>query len=284
MDYQLHPLCSLFPPMSGWEFDSLKSDIAANGLRQPITVHRCLILDGGNRYRACLELGIKPTFAEFAHAEREMLAFVLSSNLHRRHLTTGQHAAIVASAQNWGHAQTVGKPSKSGSTTGLETVANRAAASGASDKTQRMADKVARDAPDLAWKVAHGEISLAKAHQQIATPLAPALRSRTAPTNAAPTATLREAAPTQKIEELQDELDETREVIDALKRRNDELEAENKTLLLAADSKVLDRLQELQGYIKAVESQRNDWQNQCSEMKKQVKRLQRDLDKAKVNV
>ena len=34
------------------------------------------------------------------------------------------------------------------------------AQSGASDKTQRMADKVAKTDPELAKKVAHGEISL----------------------------------------------------------------------------------------------------------------------------
>lgn len=82
-----------------------------------------------------------------------------SANLHRRHMSPGQQAAIVASAQDWAKAQTVGKP-KSGNATGLDTVASRAARSGASDKTQRMADKVAKEAPDLAKKVAHGEVSL----------------------------------------------------------------------------------------------------------------------------
>ena len=54
-------------------------------------------------------------------------------------------AAIVASCADWSSAQTVGKP-KSGNVTGLQTVADRAAQSGVSDKTQRMADKVAKAA------------------------------------------------------------------------------------------------------------------------------------------
>lgn len=60
------------------------------------------------------------------------------------------HAAIVASAQDWGRAQMAGKP-KSGNVTGLDTVASRQAQSGASDKTQRMADKVAKEA--LCWMI-----------------------------------------------------------------------------------------------------------------------------------
>lgn len=102
--------------MSGNEFESLKSDIAANGLNLPIVVHGGMILDGGNRYRACLDLGIEPLTTPFDGSS--VVAFVLSANLHRRHLSSGQQAAIVASAQDWATAQTVGKP-KSGNVTGF---------------------------------------------------------------------------------------------------------------------------------------------------------------------
>ena len=82
--------------------------------------------------------------------------------LHRRHMTAGQQAAIVASAQDWAKAQTHGGNRKSvtnqdvnqGATLHLETVDGRAAESGASIRTQKMADKVAKEAPELAVKVA----------------------------------------------------------------------------------------------------------------------------------
>src|SRR5574343_185426 len=153
---ELHPLCTLFPRVQGAEFDALVADIKTNGLRQPITLHNGMILDGGNRYAACVAAGMEPEFAEFEG--ENIVAFVLSANLHRRHLSPGQQAAIVASAQDWAKAQTVGKP-KSGNATGLATVAERAAQSGASDKTQRMADKVAKADPDLAKKLAHVDSS-----------------------------------------------------------------------------------------------------------------------------
>lgn len=72
---------------------------------------------------------------------------MLSANLHRRHLSAGQQAAIVASAQDWAKAQKQGgtganqHKEQTGNVAGLQTVAQRAAESGASERTQRMADK-----------------------------------------------------------------------------------------------------------------------------------------------
>ncbi len=61
------------------------------------------------------------------------------------------HAAIVASAQDWSKAQSRGgngnnqhKKEETGNVAALQTVAGRAAQSGASERTQRMADKVAK--------------------------------------------------------------------------------------------------------------------------------------------
>ncbi|RQS63853.1 ParB N-terminal domain-containing protein [Burkholderia sp. Bp8984] len=164
---QLHPLCTLFPRIDGVEFEALKVDIQANGLREPIVIHDGMILDGGNRYRACLEAGVDPMTVQFDGCDP--LAFVLSRNLHRRHLTPGQQAAIVAAATDWLEAQTHGGDRKSdqAATLPLDTVADRAAQSGASDRTQRMADKVAKADPELAKRVARGEISLPKAVRQV---------------------------------------------------------------------------------------------------------------------
>ena len=69
----------------------------------------------------------------------------------------GQMAIIVASAQNWEKAQPAHRPEKAGQVAGLPTVADRAALSGARERTQQSADKFARADPDLALKVAHGE-------------------------------------------------------------------------------------------------------------------------------
>lgn len=157
VSYELHPLCTLFPRMAGKEFDALVADIKTHGQREPIITHDGMILDGGNRYRACVEAGVQPQFMRFGG--QNIVSYVLSANLHRRHMTSGQMAAIVSSAQDWAEAQTVGKP-KSGTNAGLDTIASRSAVSGASDRTQRKADKVAKASPELSKDVAHGSISL----------------------------------------------------------------------------------------------------------------------------
>lgn len=177
---KLHPLCELFPRMDGADFEALKADIRANGLHQPIVLYEGEILDGGNRYLACVELGVTPAAIEYAGTDP--LGFVFSANARRRHLTPGQQAAIVASAQNWELAQARGGDgsnqhkskgatlpfcSNQAATLPLETIADRAAQSGASERTQKMADKVARADPELSRQVAHGEISLPKALRQV---------------------------------------------------------------------------------------------------------------------
>lgn len=167
MSYELHPLCTLFPRVVGAEFDALVADVKANGLRQPIVLHDGMILDGGNRYRACVEAGVEPGFIDFDG--ESLVAFVLSANLHRRHLSPGQQAAIVASAQDWAKANSRGGDRKSdqSATLHFDSAEKRAAESGASLRTQKMADKVAKADPELAKKVAHGEVSLPKAAAKV---------------------------------------------------------------------------------------------------------------------
>ena len=162
---ELHPLCTLFPRMAGAEFDALRDDIKANGLRSPIVLHDGMILDGGNRYRACVEAGVTPAFVIFDGGN--LVAFVLSANMHRRHMTPGQQAAIVASAQDWGKAQASGRPQKECNVAPFSTAQSRSVEAGVSVRTQKMADKVARADPLLAVRVAHGEVSLPAAYAAV---------------------------------------------------------------------------------------------------------------------
>jgi hypothetical protein len=165
---ELHPLCTLFPRLDGTEFEALKADIVINGQHQPITVYEGQILDGGNRYRACIEAGIEPALEEFAG--NDPASFVLSANMHRRHLAQGQMAAIVAGAQDWSRAQRAGGDRRSDHSATLhnDSAADRAAKSGASLRTQQMADKVTKADPELAKRVRMGEISLPKALDELA--------------------------------------------------------------------------------------------------------------------
>lgn len=162
-ELNLHPLCVFFPRIVGVEFDALVADIKANGLREPIVLYEGQVLDGGNRYRACLEAGREPHFVGFQGGD--IAAFVLSANLHRRHLAQGQAAAIIAQITNWAEANTRGgrRSTDEVPEIPLKTVADRAKASGTSERTQRTADKIAKADPELVAAVAQGEIPLSAA-------------------------------------------------------------------------------------------------------------------------
>jgi ParB-like chromosome segregation protein Spo0J len=99
--YDFHPLADLFPLMEGTELDALAADIKANGLHKCIALYKGKIIDGRNRYRALQRLGFEPDESYFLEAHRagsqsalrdddEARAYVISKNIHRRHLTPEQ--------------------------------------------------------------------------------------------------------------------------------------------------------------------------------------------------
>lgn len=100
MALTFHPLAELFPLLEGAEFDDLVADIAKHGVREPVMIHEGQILDGRNRFLACQELGISCPTRQFEGKESELLDFVLSQNLYRRHLNESQRAMAAAESAN----------------------------------------------------------------------------------------------------------------------------------------------------------------------------------------
>ena len=95
---KFHEIADLFPLIEGDEFQLLCGDIKKAGLNHPVILLDDIILDGRNRYRACVEVGIEPRYEKFEG--EDPLAFVLSENLHRRHLTISQRAALATEVAN----------------------------------------------------------------------------------------------------------------------------------------------------------------------------------------
>ncbi len=82
---EFHPIASIFPLMEGREYEELVESILKNGLREPIWMHEGKIIDGRNRYRACMECGVLPRFRQW-DGNGSLTAFVVDLNLHRRQL------------------------------------------------------------------------------------------------------------------------------------------------------------------------------------------------------
>jgi hypothetical protein len=98
-EYSFHAYTNLFPRLDKKSFEKLKDDIqASGGNHTPIMVYQNEVIDGRERYDACKALNIFPTCADLEEPEEgkgvDLMAYVISANLHRRHLTTSQRAII----------------------------------------------------------------------------------------------------------------------------------------------------------------------------------------------
>lgn len=193
-----HPAAEAFPMMEDGRYGELLSDIRENGQREPITVCDGMILDGRNRYRACLEAGVDPVTRDFAG---DPWAFAWSLNGARRDLEDVRRALIklecdkgsakwatrLAKIADEGNAKRsaaarkqprdgLGKmkpkpvadhndqrPANGGRAVAREA---RAAEAHVSSSTMARAEFIAKR-PDIAKKVIHGEIRPSEAIRQI---------------------------------------------------------------------------------------------------------------------
>ena len=101
-ELQFHPLADLVPTMTGGEqLYDLVADIRKHGLRHPIVLYEGKILDGRHRYTACLTAEVKPRTVDgdkYLGIENhaDAVAYVISANIHRRHLTPEQKRDLIA--------------------------------------------------------------------------------------------------------------------------------------------------------------------------------------------
>jgi hypothetical protein len=95
-EFEHHSIANIWPLMEDNEFDALKEDINKTGkLLYPIVLFENKILDGRNRYNACRDVAVKPDFVELP-AGTDPIAYVLSANEQRRHMSQSQRALVAA--------------------------------------------------------------------------------------------------------------------------------------------------------------------------------------------
>lgn len=172
----IHPAAELFPLIQGDDFEELVADVAANGLLEPIWLTSDgALLDGRNRVRACHRTGTQVSTRTYEGSDP--VGFVVSLNLKRRHLTTGQKAMLALEVEE------LISPGRGARTDlrGDELVADlpqvsererksrerAAAVVGTSGRAVSQAKRVREAAPELAEQVAAGTLALDRAEKEV---------------------------------------------------------------------------------------------------------------------
>lgn len=93
-NHQTHPAADAFPLMDDESLHGLAASIKANGQWLPIVLLDGMVLDGRNRYLACIMAGVEPRFTDYkGPTDKDSVAgYVAIMNLDRRDLTPGGRA------------------------------------------------------------------------------------------------------------------------------------------------------------------------------------------------
>lgn len=156
----VHPVADIFPRMSAYEFGALRDDIKSNGQREPIWTWRGQVIDGRHRAQACEELGISTLSREYEGDEMSLVGFVVSLNLHRRHLDESQRAMVAGKLANLKHGQ------RSDASIDASAVTQRQAAellNVSRPSVQRAREVIDNGAPELVAAVERGDVSVSAA-------------------------------------------------------------------------------------------------------------------------
>jgi hypothetical protein len=183
MTMTVHPAAALFPLLDGAEKKAFVEDVRAHGVREPLKTWRGYLIDGRNRLMACEAIGITPFYKEMNFADEvEVIDYIISENVKRRHLDAGQRAMLGEALapmlekaaklrqsegqqkgrEHRGSPLIKGKPSKGG-----EVNRQLGKMLNVGHDTISKARKVAKSSPELAAKVRDGKVSLNAAHHEV---------------------------------------------------------------------------------------------------------------------
>jgi hypothetical protein len=266
---EFHPYAEIFPLIDDADFDQLADDIKAHGLREPIWTYEGQILDGRNRFMACAAAKVNPQFRQYTGTDA--LAFVLSLNVHRRHLTESQRAMAAAKIA------TLSKGSNQHTARAASSQSEAAAAMHVStDSVQRARKVIEKGSKALQHAVETGELSVKKAASVVALPKAEQLKAATSKQHPEPV-----AAPTDDTKVCQPDSDEAAQLEQAEKDYTASIEK-----VMASDDRLAAAHAEIKrqaAEIATLKLSRNQFQNQCAELIRKVKALQRALDRSQLS-
>ena len=161
---KVHPVAELFPMLSDAELQALADDIKKNGQQQSCITQNGLLLDGRNRMAACKLAGVTATVRELA-GDRDATQFIISANIHRRHLTESQRAMVAARLANLGDG--IRKDRSANLPTSAVTQPEAAKLLNVSERSLRDAKLIQREDPELAKDIDSGKLNINAAKREV---------------------------------------------------------------------------------------------------------------------
>ena len=187
---EIHDAANLFPMLAPDELQALAEDIAKHGQRDPIDLYEGKILDGRNRWSACGFAGVEPRTRTLTAEDigGSPTDYVLSKNLHRRHLNPAQRAVLAVEVADLfaseararqaeaGRATAAGKQLGVNSTPSEKakrdeskrTTAKAAKATGAGHSATKKTASVRKKAPEVMAAVKTGEVKTVEDARRLA--------------------------------------------------------------------------------------------------------------------
>lgn len=272
---RFHPYSEIFPLIEGADFDALVADIKEHGLRERIWLHDGRVLDGRNRFLACQKARVKPQYRQFKGKDDAALAFVVSANVQRRHLTLQQRAfaaARIATMRQGERTDLASREARSNSEVASREATSQAEAADELDvsrsSVQRARQVIEKGSKALQEAAESGDIPLKKAAAVVNLPKSEQL----AAAKAKPT---KESQP--DIERLEPEEDEDAKLAQAEKEYTNSIDK-----VMAADDKLAAAHKEIKrqaAEIASLKLSRDGYQNRCTEVIERLKAAQRTIEK-----
>jgi len=279
--YEQHPIGAVWPALSEEDYQNLVSSIEEIGVLDKITVYEGKILDGWHRYKACTELRIK-NIPMVEYEGDSPGDFVIGKNHARRHEDKSQRAFAVARtidicSDSGRPVQNVdAKKSANFSQLTNEEAAKIAGVSVATMKQAKAATKAEQEVQDA---VRDGEISVSEAAKL--SKLDPEQqreaveKKKTTPKREKPKAEPKEdSVPLSEYQKLREEYDELSSNYQALAAELDACDA-------IRNGDQMDHFKKLNQQLIAITASRDEFQNKCGELTRQVNYLNAKLKKTK---
>jgi len=279
--YEQHPIGAAWPALREEDYKKLVSSIDAIGVLEKITVYEGKILDGWHRYQACTELRIK-NIPMVEYEGNSPGDFVIGKNEARRHEEPSQRAFAVAKTLDI--CSESGRPvqyvdaKKPDNIIGL-TTGQAAKLAGVSEATMRQAKAATKAEPEVQEAVRAGDIPVSEAAKLSRLPpeqqREAVEKKKTTPKREKPKAEPKEdSVPLSEYQKLREEYDELSSNYQALAAELDACEA-------IRNGEQMDHFKKLNQQLIAITASRDEFQNKCGELTRQVNYLNAKLKKTK---